>query len=225
MPSVSPERFDFGRSPEGTTVSTLIQVTNPTEVPVVITDIKTGCGCLAAIAADSTILPDDSLTVRIEWELRSSDLTPVGWAKTLYVFTSSTLDPIRIPVTATPPTAASRLALQGALPLTFSLRATAQRVSVGLINPDTAALGLTVVSKGGLPLRVDLPDSLAPRGRVVIAIDWTDEPFELPWQGSLTIEARSPSGMSERLSIPLRGGPPVPRPRSTGAAGNQRDNR
>lgn len=59
---------DFGTRPRGAQMSFDFPITNPYAVPMEITEIKSGCGCVSASAASTTLPPKGSTLIRVNMD-------------------------------------------------------------------------------------------------------------------------------------------------------------
>ena len=68
---VEPDGFDFGKSLPGKTLRKEFTLRNFGDAELVIEDVKTTCGCTAAITADTHVEPGGSTQLRVTLETRS----------------------------------------------------------------------------------------------------------------------------------------------------------
>src|SRR5437660_9846039 len=61
---------DFGTVPRGAQLVRRFPVTNIYAVPMTITEIKSGCGCVSASAAKTVLAPRESTTIEVRMDAR-----------------------------------------------------------------------------------------------------------------------------------------------------------
>lgn len=68
---LSTSTYDFGDVTEGETVSTKVILENQGDIPLIINDVKTQCGCTTTKVSNDPILPSNSQEIEIYFD--SSD--------------------------------------------------------------------------------------------------------------------------------------------------------
>lgn len=65
------ETFEFGEIPQGVPVSTTFKLTNNGTAPLLISDVKTSCGCTAPSFTKEPILPGKSGIIKLQYNAAS----------------------------------------------------------------------------------------------------------------------------------------------------------
>jgi hypothetical protein len=214
-----PSGFDFGLCPKGSTLVQQFVLVSAGDEPVELTDIKTGCNCVAAVTLGSTLpgrlAPGDSLLVRVEWQTRTdSGLT----SRTLLVFADNLVEPLRVKVSASvavspvnPPV------VVGPASLTMPHGKSAGRPvnQVRLVNKTNESLLVRSVGTSVEELEIIVPDSIPAAVTETVSIRPIRGFDEVAYERSFTLEFSPSSGPAYRVTVPVQKGDFSYRPTGT----------
>ena len=210
--SVDSPTFDFGRVPANATLVTRTWIRNAGADTTHLAEVKTGCGCLTSLPQEARVAPEDSLEFSLSWQTRG---IKGGDRKAAYLYFYNFSDPLRVTLTGqadldsdtTPrPTVSPRH-----LHFESGEKSGGGWRRLTLKNPTGEELSLIMVSPPGPALEVEIPEKLPTEEQGSLRVRLVGEtPQTL--EDSFTLELRSQSGYTYRLSVPVTRGDFAHRP-------------
>jgi hypothetical protein len=195
--------FNFGYTPQNSTLVYRFWFKSVGTDTVVINDIKTGCSCAVMPLEKDRIAPGDSMRVGFFWDIKKN-LGPTG--RTVRVFTNAAQDPLRLHLDAE-----VQLSLDSARPVSVkpfrcelakSSRAVIDSMSFTLTNHTNQDLSVALVSPFPDECELVLPDSIkalsSDNGYVKVKPEFADIEFET----SMTLLFSDQQ--ANRLTVPIR---------------------
>ena len=202
-----PAGFDFGAVATGGTLVQDFWLHATGDMPVRVTDIKTGCSCVAVLVVDSSqgrvLQPGDSLQLRAAWQTRA-DTGMI--ARTLLVFSEGQADPLHISLQAVAGRTSTEAPVKlGPASLQLSQNRSAQRKPgrVRLSNQTDGELAIRRIGPEPPELSLQIPESL-PAGTTQIAtVAATDRYKTEDFEQSITLEFSGPNKRAYRMTLPV----------------------
>lgn len=192
---IFPASFSFGQTTTPSAVDASFWIRSAAEDSCLITEIKTSCGCAISDLPSRLLLPGDSLPLRVQWRLDSTDsLQRVK----LYLFIDGQLNPFTLLLDVNDPRSIGSVR---ALPSRAELGPSSSGVTIALINPDSVALTVSIVGTPDERLELSIPDSLLPLGSSLCQIGLRSSRLELT--SSITLEFSANGKKAQRLTIPI----------------------
>ncbi len=195
--------FDFGYTPQHTTLVHRFWFKSAGTDTVVINDIKTGCACAVMPLEKDRIPPGDSMRVGIFWDIKNN-LGPTG--RTVRVFTNAGQDPLRLHLDALvhlyPDSARPVSVKPYRSELAKSSQAVIDSVIFTLTNHANQDLSVALVSSFSDECEIVLPDSIkalsSDNGYVKVKPEFADTEFET------SITLLFSDQQASRLTVPIR---------------------
>lgn len=198
--------FDFGVAPQNSTLSHQVWIRSDSEDTIVVTDIKTSCGCLTTSTIPRAIPPGDSLAAVFYWQTRGSLGSTSSRA---FVYTSTGIKPTEIVlaadvVTKPDPEASLRWAPSK---ITFSTpeKESETDQTFQLTNNSDEALVITLVEDRP-ELELEIPDTIGIGGTETGYIAISDAFMGQEFESSFTLEVTGNLTAPYRVSIPVVSG-------------------
>jgi len=200
--------FDFGSVARHSVVAHEFWFRSTGSDTLLISEIKTGCGCVAAMPPQASVRPGDSLAVTFYWHLRNDEGES---RRTSWVFTGAGADPRRVTLTATcgPGDGHDEEAISVQPPRivfdTAGAQGTLER-SAALRNRSDEDYAVSLVSGPGVPITVELPDSLPAGSTRRVNVRLAPRDWSPALTGSVTLEFIGEGGEEQRITLPVTGG-------------------
>jgi hypothetical protein len=197
--------FDFGLVPQNSTAVNYYWFKSTGQDTVRITQIKTGCDCVTMPLPRSTMPPGDSMLVGFFWETQQK----MGQSgRYPYIYVDGVMDPVRMAMKANVaivPDSARPLAIK---PFRVELSRipgkSIDSVVLKFTNYGAGPLVLSVVSTVPKEYTYTIPDTLQ-AGATVQGVVWIHPSMaDKEFKSSMTIEWKSPDGLSGRFTVPVR---------------------
>ncbi|MEW5795709.1 MAG: DUF1573 domain-containing protein [Candidatus Zixiibacteriota bacterium] len=194
--------FDFGLLPPNATVVHRVWLQGGERDTARVTEIKTGCGCLTSTAAETIILPGDSMGVVLYWQTRGS-LGPQEVSAYLYVELSPF--PVEVPlkgnvVTPSSPNA-SLVWTPTVLVLARNQEASTRQV-VQMVNKRGSELKVSLIETGP-GISVVLPETIDPGTPATGYVSRSSDGPPPPFESSFTMELAGNQEAPFRVTIPV----------------------
>jgi len=198
--------FDFGMVAQNTTVAHQVWVRSDSEDTIVVTDIKSGCGCLVASTDQYRLGPSDSLPITFYWQTRGSEGRT---NKSAYLYTETDKRPLELLFTADVVTSFDSMAslMWAPLEIVFPTPGLSKELSqtFRLVNSTGADLAVTVIDSGP-EIEIEVPTSVGTgqtaTGQVIVVDAYTKQEYE----SSFTLELSGNQEAPYRVSIPVVSG-------------------
>jgi hypothetical protein len=215
-------QFDFGSVPQGSTVAHRFRLVTTGEEAVKITEIKTGCSCIALwpsglVDSATTLSPGDTLDVTILWQVR---LSTGKVSRQVLVLTEAAPEPIRVELRASIAEPGTELAAPVACrPAIFEFGRAAGKLTstipLELVNSTGNDLTTELVSGQWPEVAVAIPDSLRAGQKAVGSVGVVQGFEEHEFERSLTLSFKRGTTEIYRQTFPVSLGDFSYRPMST----------
>ena len=201
--------FDFGTVVKNSVIVHTFDFAATGVDTLLVTEIKTGCGCIAVVPEQLSLAPGDTVPVTFFWDTRNSEDEVT---KRAYVFTSASRDPSGITLKAdcreNVATDGRPLAVNSAKLVFSSIGRLSQRLTFSNLTAEGYQIRVADVSMVGVlasVVSVIAPEEIAPSGIDSVSVsmnqaDWTTDFF-----GSITFEFDAEAEAGYRVTIPVAG--------------------
>ncbi|MBK7141540.1 MAG: DUF1573 domain-containing protein [bacterium] len=204
---IAGNRFEFGTTPQGSTVVQYFWFKSVGTDTVKITEVKTGCSCTSMPLEKTSLAPGDSMQVGVVWEIGKNITGSDGKYPRIYV--EGQTEPERIFLTAD-----ATIFPDSSRPISIKpFRAELTRMSgrsidemkVTLTNHSTLPVALKMVSPEMQEFVVNIPDSLQPNETAVVLVGVAAEFKDKEFSRSVTLAYDGGAvGVVGRITIPIR---------------------
>jgi hypothetical protein len=176
---------------------------------VLVTEIKTGCGCIAVVLEQLSIAPDETVPVTFHWDTRTSEEETSKYA---YVFTSASKDPLGIILSANcrenVATDGRPLAVNTPKLAYSSNQRLTQRLTFSNLTADSYRVGVADISMIGIPdsaITVTAPEEIGPSGIDSVSVSVSQDAWTTDFFGSITFEFDAEAEATYKVTIPIAG--------------------
>jgi len=195
--------YDFGIVPQNCTVTYETWLRSTGDDTLVISQIKTGCGCLTA-PVDHDLLPSgDSTNVVFHWQTRNQE-GPV--TLNAYLFSNAGTDPEKISLSAVVTAAFDSTSSISWAPLVIRLASytrTDNELDFEIRNRSGIDLGISLIPGILNELQVDIPESIPAGASVSGTLSVGEGLLEQAFERSFTIELSQKVNNYDRFTIPV----------------------
>lgn len=199
--------FDFGFAPQNGTLVHEAWIKSTSQDTLLITEIKTGCGCLSPEVLERLpLLPGDSQLVVFYWQTRGS----VGEvSRSAFIYTNSEQSPIELVLTANvvtdPPLEASLIWTPKRVAFDIDKKRKRSSIKINLANNLESDISLKLIEN--LPqLELELPEIIkagtTETAKLSIADGYVGQEFE----SSITLQVSGNQTPPYRVTIPVASG-------------------